>query len=175
MIINTALRLISVTFFMVLLAQTSSAANEGAEGLALFGAETLDLPPGPPLMTNITGRDRVSLNGPWNIVVDEHDIGSKGLFGGAYYDVPAPQTGMELVEFSFDARRQLNVPGDWNTQDERLFRYRNAVWYQRSFDLAPQVGKRYFIHFDGVNYTANGGLTANPCSCVVSVCTTSRS
>lgn len=140
MVIKTALRLISFTFLAIVFAQSSNSANEGEDALALFGAKTSNLPPGPPLMTNIAGRERVSLNGPWNVIVDEHDIGAKGLFGGAYYEVPVPGTGMELVEFSFDPRRQLRVPGDWNTQDDRLFRYRNAVWYQRSFDLAPEAG-----------------------------------
>jgi beta-glucuronidase len=162
MTIKAPLRLIFLTFLAIVFAQSTSAADEHEEGLALFGAKTRNLPPGPPLITNIAGRTRTSLNGPWQVVVDEHDIGSKGLFGGAYYEVPAPGTGMELVEFSFDPRRQLNVPGDWNTQDDRLFRYRNAVWYQRSFDLSPESGQRYFIHFDGVNYAANVWLNGQP-------------
>jgi beta-glucuronidase len=150
-----------VLFLATTPADRASAAEEEG-GLALFGARSADLPPAPPLMTNVAGRERVSLNGAWNVIVDEHDMGAKGLFGGAYYEVPSPATGMELVEHSFDPRRQLQVPGDWNTQDDRLFRYRNAVWYQRTFDLAPEPGRRYFIHFDGANYTANVWLNGRP-------------
>ncbi len=121
----------------------------------LFGGQVKNLAPPAPLMTNVGGRETRSLNGAWNVVVDEHDIGAKGLFGTAYYDVPAPLSGMELVEFSFDSRRQLQVPGDWNAQDERLFRYRDSVWYQRDFQLGKKQGERYFLHFDGVNYKAH--------------------
>ncbi len=129
---------------------------------ALFGGQIKNLAPPAPLMTNIAGRDTVSLNGAWNVVVDEHDIGAKGLFGSAYYDVPEPLTGMELVEFSFDPRRQLQVPGDWNSQDARLFRYRDPVWYQRDFELEKQAGERYYLHFDAVNYKAHVYLNGKP-------------
>ncbi len=128
----------------------------------LFGGLIKDLPLPQPLMTNVAGRERTSLNGPWNIVVDEHSIGAQGLFGTAYY-TPVPElTGMELVEFSFDPRRQLQVPGEWNTQDERLFRYRDVVWYQRNVALDKQQGRRYFLHFDGVNYKAHVYLNGKP-------------
>jgi beta-glucuronidase len=114
------------------------------------------------LLANLSGRERRSLNGAWNIIVDEHDMGAKGLFGGAFCDVPVPGTGMELIDHSFESRRQLQVPEDSNTQDERLFRYRNVVWRQRSFDLAPEQGRRYSVHFDGANYTANVQLVSVP-------------
>ncbi len=128
----------------------------------LFGGVTEDLAPPQPLITNLAGRERISLNGPWNVVVDEHAIGARGLFGLAYYDLPPETSGMELIEFSFDERRQLQVPGDWNTQDERLFRYRDVVWYQRDFELQKSEGERYFIHFDGVNYKAHVYLNGQP-------------
>lgn len=138
----------------------ASEAQDGA--LSLFGAPAPALPASQPLMTNVHGRDRQSLNGAWNIVVDEHDMGARGLFGGAYYVPPIPQTGMELVEFSFDPRRQLQVPGDWNSQAAGLDRYRDIVWYQRDFDLVPEAGRRYFLHFDGVNYHASVYLNGRP-------------
>lgn len=128
----------------------------------LFGGLIKDLPAPQPLMANVSGRARQSLNGDWNIVVDEHSIGAQGLFGTAYY-TPVPElTGMELVEFSFDPRRQLRVPGDWNTQDERLFRYRDVVWYQRNVKLDKKPDERYFVHFDGVNYKAHVYLNGEP-------------
>ncbi len=157
-----ALRLMGSLLLALAIAAPVSATEDEEPGLAIFGAASGNLPPGPPLMTNIGGRERVSLNGAWNVIVDEHDMGAKGLFGGAFYEVPPPRTGMELVEHSFDSRRQLQVPGDWNTQDDRLFRYRGAVWYQRTFDLAPAEDTRYFIHFDGANYAANVYLNGKP-------------
>ncbi len=102
------------------------------------------------------------LNGWWNIIVDEQGLGDIGLFGGPYYREPRPGTGMELVEHRFDAGRQLRVPGDWNTQEERLFRYRGVVWYQRDFELQKEEERRYFLHFDGVNYAARVYLNGQP-------------
>ncbi len=155
-------RLASILFALLVALPQAHASEEGNEILSLFGAPAPELPPSQPLMSNVHGRDAQSLNGPWNIVVDEHNLGARGLLGGAYYTPPAAPTGMELVEFSFDARRQLQVPGDWNSQDERLFRYRDIVWYQRDFALQPEAGKRYFLHFDGANYHANVYLNGEP-------------
>ena len=136
--------------------QTSdTASNEGDDDfdlLAAFMAPPLKLEPSAPLMTNVSGRNALSLNGTWNIVVDEHEIGERTFLGGPYFKRPERSTGMELVEFSFDERRTLQVPGDWNSQDDRLFRYRGVVWYEREFNLNKEDGKRYFLHFDGANY-----------------------
>jgi beta-glucuronidase len=145
-----------------LLAASPAEEVEAPDISALFGGQTTALASPPPLMTNVTGRDSTSLNGAWNIIVDEHGMGDVGLFGGAFFEPPAPLTGMELVEFSFDPRRQLQVPGDWNTQDQRLFRYRDTLWYQRNFKLAREDGQRYFLHFDGVNYKASVYLNGQP-------------
>ena len=57
--------------------------------------------------------------------------------------------------YLFAAFLALAAPGDWNTRDERLFRYRDIVWYQRDFDLQKVADKRYYLHFAGVNYKAN--------------------
>jgi len=163
---NLTFRLLAPLFLLLL--SNSLFAAQSAEGgpepdiLSLFGGQVEDLGSPAPLMTNVTGRDAQLLNGNWNVIADEHDMGSRGLFGGAYYDVPSPRTGMELVEHSFDPRRQLRVPGDWNTQDDRLFRYRDILWYQRDFTASPEEGKRYFLHFDGVNYSANVYLNGKP-------------
>ncbi|NHN35785.1 beta-glucuronidase [Pseudomaricurvus alcaniphilus] len=130
------------------------------ETLLAKGAE---LPAPAPLLTNITSRTTQSLNGKWNVVVDEHEWGDKAIFAGTYYDpTPLDGTGMQLKEFAFNEGRQLNVPGDWNTQDDTLFRYRGVVWYQRTFDVKKDDHKRYFLHFDGVNYFANVYLNGKP-------------
>ena len=47
------------------------------------------------------------------------------------------------------------MPGDWNSQNERLFYYEGTVWYRRTFDhAAPRNGAR-FLHFGAVNYRAD--------------------
>jgi len=78
---------------------------------------------------------RQPLNGDWNIIVDEHEFGAGGFPSNSYYEALKEfENGLRLREHSFDARRQLRVPGDWNTQDERLFHYRGVFWNQRYFD-----------------------------------------
>lgn len=130
-----------------------AAKENGSDNLIeAFMRREISLASSVPLMTNLAGREKQSLNGSWGIVVDEHEVGSSAFLGGPYFKEPNRSTGMELVEFSFDDRRTLNVPGDWNSQDPRLFRYRGVVWYKRNFQLQKQDGKRYFLHFDGANY-----------------------
>jgi len=140
-----------------------AAEKEDAGLFETLRAKLADLPAPAPLIANVADRETQSLNGKWNVIVDEHEWGDKGLFGGTYFDpTPLDDTGMQLREFAFNAGRQLNVPGDWNTQDATLFRYRGVVWYQRTFDVKKEQNKRYFLHFDGVNYFANVYLNGKP-------------
>jgi len=59
-----------------------------------------------------------------------------------------------LVEYNFEKEPTLNVPGDWNSQDEKLLYFEGTIWYQRSFNFHPQPGKRYFLRFNAINYNA---------------------
>jgi beta-glucuronidase len=52
----------------------------------------------------------------------------------------------------------LRVPGDWNSQDPRYFLYEGTMWYFRAFDLAPEDGNRYVLHFGAANYFAEAWL-----------------
>ena len=48
------------------------------------------------------------------------------------------------------------VPGDWNSQDDRLLYYEGTVWYRRKFDYAaPAPDRRVFVHFGAANYQAD--------------------
>ena len=74
--------------------------------------------------------------------------------GGYFLDrKPADKT--DLVEYDFDTSPTLDVPGDWNSQDERLFYYEGTVWYRRRFDYHAGEGKRLFLHFGAANYQAD--------------------
>jgi len=121
------------------------------------GDPTGGFAPPSPLLVNARGRDYQSLNGPWDIIVDEAGIGWRMVTSGDYYpeDMRFPDNGGRLREHSFDDRRQLQVPGDWNSQVPELYRYRGKVLYETSVSLVPQPGKRYFLHFDGANYTTD--------------------
>ncbi len=62
----------------------------------------------------------------------------------------------DLVEYDFDTSPTLNVPGDWNSQDEKLFYYEGSVWYRTKFDAAKSApGHRLFVYFGAANYEAD--------------------
>jgi beta-glucuronidase len=100
------------------------------------------------LIANVSGRNGLSLNGSWNVIVDPFDNGNRGFFRDA-----KPKDKADLVEYSFDASPVMNVPGDWNTQRESLMFYEGPVWQRRLFTYRKHAG-RQFIYFGAVNYRA---------------------
>ncbi|WP_317928986.1 glycoside hydrolase family 2 protein [Halioxenophilus sp. WMMB6] len=110
-----------------------------------------------PLLVNAFGRDYQSLNGLWDIIIDEAGMAWRVITKHDYF---SGATGVEdfehrLLEHSFDASNQLRVPGDWNSQRPELDRYRSRILYHKSVELEPKVGQRYFLHFGGANYTTD--------------------
>jgi len=106
-----------------------------------------------PLLTNVYDREITSLNGNWEIVIDEPGMSWNYITeGGFVTDQDQPVSGMELIERSFDKSRQLQVPGDWNSQDPTLDRYRGKVVYHKSLPLDKDSDQRYYLHFGGANY-----------------------
>ena len=121
---------------------------------AMAAAETL------PVIQNVNAYESLSLNGEWNYIVDVQEEG--------YYDYrmkptpwgffrnAKPQKPEDLIEYDFDKSPTMQIPGDWNTQDERLFFYEGTVWFKKSWDLPPAPsqggGVRYLLYFGAVNY-----------------------
>ena len=60
------------------------------------------------LIHNIPNRTTVSLNGPWQAIVDPYETGLNARF----YLNAKPKDKHELVEYDFDKSDVLNVPGD---------------------------------------------------------------
>ena len=99
----------------------------------MAGAETL------PVIQNVNAYESMSLNGQWNYIVDVQEEG--------YYDYrmnptrwgffvnAKPQKPEDLIEYDFDKSPTMQIPGDWNTQDERLFFYEGTVWFKKSFSM----------------------------------------
>lgn len=109
-----------------------------------------------PVLNNVYSRDITSLNGYWHYLVDPFDNG--------YYDYrlkespngffrnQKPRSKSDLVEYDFDTAPLMKIPGDWNTQDDRLFYYEGSIWFKRDFDYRPESGKKAFLYFGAANY-----------------------
>lgn len=116
-------------------------------------------------IVNVTSRKSVSLAGEWKYIVDPQ---GKGLYtnhgqlrktGATYFADKNPDSDFtKLIEYGFDRAESIQVPGDWNTQKEKLYYYEGCVWYRRTFDFNIDSTKRYFLHFDAVNHSAIVGL-----------------
>ena len=105
---------------------------------SMAAAETL------PVIQNVNAYESLSLNGEWNYIVDVQEEG--------YYDYrmkptpwgffrnAKPQKPEDLIEYDFDKSPTMQIPGDWNTQDERLFFYEGTVWFMKKWKV--ESGKR---------------------------------
>ena len=101
-------------------------------------------------IVNISGRTTISLNGTWKIIVDPYDSG----FTSRFWENRKPKDKQDLVEYDFDKSETLKVPGDWNSQRDRLFFYEGTVWYERSFLYHKREHTRTFVYFGAANYQA---------------------
>jgi beta-glucuronidase len=111
------------------------------------------------LIQNPAGRTSVSLDGPWRVIPDPYETGyynhryepkDDGYFLARKHTDPG-----ELIEYDFRRSQLLDVPGDWNSQDERYFFYEGTMWYFKSFEFEPRNDRSYLLHFGGINYIAN--------------------
>ena len=110
------------------------------------------------LLQNIDAREKVSLNGLWDIIIDPLENGyynhrlqpmDNGYFMNAKMQSPS-----DLIEYNFDTSDQIMVPGDWNTQMEKLYYYEGTVWYKKDFHYTPKKGALTYLYFEAVNYEA---------------------
>ena len=122
---------------------------------AMAAADTL------PVIQNVNAYESLSLNGEWNYIVDVQEEG--------YYDYrmnptpwgffrnAKPQKPEDLIEYDFDKSPTMQIPGDWNTQDERLFFYEGTVWFKKSFNVKADDGfiegrNKALLYFGAANY-----------------------
>ena len=109
-----------------------------------------------PQVINILSRDKISLNGKWNYIIDIQESG--------YYDIRMQlipygffinakmQKPDDLIEYDFDKAPEMEIPSDWNTKDNQLFFYEGTIWFKKSFNYSPKSGKRIILYFGAVNY-----------------------
>ena len=135
--------------------------------LGLLGSLVLAIFPirGEVVIADVFARHVTSLNGRWHVIVDPYDTGyfdyrlhpydeTAEITGGFALDRVATNK-TELVEYDFDTSPTLKVPGDWNSQDDKLFYYEGSVWYRTKFDVKTNTpGRRLFLYFGAANYEA---------------------
>lgn len=118
-----------------------------------------------PLIQNIYGREHLSLNGRWNYIIDPYEMGyydyrhmpfdASASGKGGFYDDRTPKHKGEWVEYNFDQSPNMKVPGDWNSQAEKLQLYEGTLWLRQVFQADPKPGKNYILYFGAVNYEAH--------------------
>ncbi|MEQ8471367.1 MAG: glycoside hydrolase family 2 TIM barrel-domain containing protein [Marinoscillum sp.] len=110
------------------------------------------------LLQNIQSREKETLDGQWQIIVDPLENGfyshrytekPNGYFKNAKMTDPS-----DLIEYDFDSDWQLMVPGDWNTQIDKLYYYEGTVWYKKEFDFEPKSDEISYLYFEAINYEA---------------------
>ena len=111
------------------------------------------------LIQNVDGRKTVSLDGPWQAIIDPYESGFYDYRyqpnANGYFKNAKPKSKSDLIEYDFDKSGTLKVPGDWNTQSDQLFFYEGTVWYKKSFDYQLQSNRRLFVYFGAANYVAD--------------------
>jgi beta-glucuronidase len=122
----------------------------GGGFLTMASAATL------PLIQNVGAYESLSLNGEWNYIVDVQEEGyydyRMNPTRWGFFQNAKPQKPEDLIEYDFDKSPTMKIPGDWNTQDERLFFYEGTVWFKKSFQVVPMKDLRTLLYFGAVNY-----------------------
>src|SRR6266480_7621822 len=111
------------------------------------------------LIANTDGRQTISLDGQWRTIIDPYESGYYDYryqpSANGYFKDAKPKNKSDLIEYDFDTSDLLKVPGDWNTQAERLLLYEGTIWYKKSFDYQRKQNSRLFVYFGAANYIAD--------------------
>ena len=109
-----------------------------------------------PLIQNVYAYESISLNGQWNYIIDVQEEGyydyRMNPTRWGFFQNAKPQRPEELIEYDFDKAPTMQIPSDWNTQDDRLFFYEGTVWFKKSFNVQRSTSNRYLLYFGAVNY-----------------------
>lgn len=102
-----------------------------------------------PLLADIHTREASSLNGQWQYLIDQLDMGDKGLTMQGGIGLGEEASATQLIEYGFSDRSRLTVPGDWNSQVPELQWYRGVIWYKKTFNFENKKNAKQFLYFDG--------------------------
>ncbi len=116
------------------------------------------------LLVNVYNRATTSLNGDWKYIIDPYENGYYNYryqpfdqqelpWASAFFLNSSPKDSSDLIEYNFDQMESLLVPGDWNSQSDKLLYYEGTLWYKKSFDYQlTKPSNRLFIYFEASNY-----------------------
>ena len=109
------------------------------------------------IIQNIDSREKMTLDGLWQIIIDPLENGYYNHQYGlrnkkAFYRNRKMKKPSDLIEYDFDNDYQLTVPGDWNTQMEKLYYYEGTIWYKRSFKFNKEENTKSLLYFEAANY-----------------------
>ena len=109
-----------------------------------------------PLIQNVYGREYTLLNGYWNYFADPLETGyynyrRKPDPNGFFLDKKVDNV-TTWKEYDFDLSPVMGIPGDWNTQDEKLFHYEGMVWFRQKFQATKDGSAKQYLYFAASNY-----------------------
>jgi len=111
------------------------------------------------ILVDADHRVTTSLDGDWHYIADPYQNGTAPDNGQPSRNSFAAdrhfQLGGPLVEYDFSKSPTLKVPGDWNTQDPKLYYYEGLLWYEREFEYHAQPSHKVFLHVGAANYAAS--------------------
>ena len=121
---------------------------------SFFGRAAPIYPTPDELIGWVDSRTITTLNGEWSYIIDPMNNGlpEASLFGG-FPRNKTQKTGMELIEYNFEAASKIKIPGAWNAEDEKLFFYRGPVWLYKKFNYLPKTDLLTHLYIEGSNFT----------------------
>ena len=82
----------------------------------------------PTLLVDLDHRPMQYLDGDWHYIVDPYATGLYTFHrelkpNGYFQDLDSSKSGAGPIEYDFAKSPTIKVPGDWNTQADRLYYY----------------------------------------------------
>ena len=141
-----------VYLLLAILFSNSYSQHLSAQGILSEPVSVNSIGGGQSRLGNIPGRKTISLNGKWQTIIDQTDIGNGWL---AIWKDQKAKGKSDFYEYSFDGGNLLDVPGDFNSQLPEMNFFEGTVWYKRTFVYRKDTNKKLFLHFGAVNYVAD--------------------
>ena len=117
---------------------------------------------------NVINRKSQSLNGNWKILIDPFENGYYNYRmqvhkkGDGYFADVTYNDKRQLQEYDFETAKEINVPGDWNTQMPQLYYYEGTIWYRKRFKYKLGDSKKLFLNFGAANNDSRVWLNGEP-------------